>query len=278
MDEEKRRIIVAEIMQWRRSKLLPEQYCDFLMNLYKVDHDEDQVSTKTYKSILPSKPRNWKSWIFTAAIISMLAMVAYSFVMNILVVMQVAVTLVFVVFCYVAGIIYRQRMPLLSNGLCGIASLAMLLAGIFIMRDLDGTQSVHYIFYIAICAFIWLLIGLIGRMRLLQACGLVALLITYSWMLNNQLVEMNWLTLQLSYMPLSLLLLWVGWFIHHRNKQIASVLLLVGLAACIAPELLGMFVPEEPNLFVMQLSFISKLFIGSVIMIITRKKWMEWVV
>jgi hypothetical protein len=277
MDEDKRRIIVAEIMQWRRSKLLPEQYCNFLLNLYKVDHDEDKVDTNKFKSILPSKPRNWKAWILSTVLIALLAFIIYSFVMNNLV-MQVAVTLVFIVFCYVSGILYRHRMPLLSNGLSGIASFAMLIAGIFIMRDLDGTQSVHYIVYIAICALIWLFVGLVGRMRLLQACGLIALLITYSWMLNNPNGDMNWLTLQLSFIPLALLLIWVGWLIHHRNKEIASVLLFVGIAACIAPELFGMFIPKEPDLFVMQLSLISKLLIGSIIMIITRKKWMEWVV
>ena len=34
MDAEKRKMIVREIDHWRRSKLLPEHYCDFLMNLY----------------------------------------------------------------------------------------------------------------------------------------------------------------------------------------------------------------------------------------------------
>jgi hypothetical protein len=39
LDNEKRNLVVKEIEAWRRSKLLPEQYCDFLQNLYLDDSE-----------------------------------------------------------------------------------------------------------------------------------------------------------------------------------------------------------------------------------------------
>ncbi|TCZ75570.1 hypothetical protein E0485_16905 [Paenibacillus albiflavus] len=277
MDEDKRRIIVAEIMQWRRSKLLPEQYCDFLMNLYRLEQSEEKDESKhKYKSILPMKSSNWKAWLLTAIITALLAVVIYSFTMQNLI-MQVAVSVVFVVFCYVVGILLRHRTPIISNGLSGLASLSLLVAGIFILRSTEGTLSEHYIIYIAACALIWFIIGLAGRMRVLQACGLIALLFTYCWLLHNQFGVMNWLNLQLSFVPLALVFIWIGSLIHYRNKQIASVLLLVGIGTWLVPELFGLFIPEASDQFIMQISLIGKLVIGSIIIILSRKNWMKWV-
>ena len=34
MDENRKQIIIKEIGYWKNNKLLPEQYCDFLLALY----------------------------------------------------------------------------------------------------------------------------------------------------------------------------------------------------------------------------------------------------
>lgn len=279
MDEGKRRIIVAEIKQWRQSKLLPEQYCDFLMNLYRSEQEENRVEDKKLKSILPTKPSNWKNWIFIILGIGLLALVILSFtLLNFNLMAQVAVSLMFIVFCYVVGFMLRDRMPLLTYAFCGIGSLALLVFGILVIQGIENTEPFYYISYIAVSAVTWLIIGIFGRMRVLQVCGLIALLFTYGWLLNNQLVEMDWSDLQLSYVPIALLLIWIGWFIHHRSKEIASTLLLVGVMAWIVPELYGMFIQVEPELLVMQASLIGKLFICGLLMFVLRKKWMKWVV
>ena len=34
MNETRKKIIIQEIKYWKKSKLLPEKYCDFLLTLY----------------------------------------------------------------------------------------------------------------------------------------------------------------------------------------------------------------------------------------------------
>ncbi|WP_252508902.1 hypothetical protein [Paenibacillus peoriae] len=53
MDQEKKRaILLHEIEHWRRSRLLPEQYCDFLSNLYREDEDPSQSQNRNNTGLL----------------------------------------------------------------------------------------------------------------------------------------------------------------------------------------------------------------------------------
>lgn len=44
MTTEKKRIIISEIRYWKKNKLLPEHYCDFLITLYAQGEDPDEVA------------------------------------------------------------------------------------------------------------------------------------------------------------------------------------------------------------------------------------------
>ncbi|WP_156323827.1 hypothetical protein [Bacillus sp. JCM 19034] len=44
MRKERKEIVIEEIKHWRKSKLLPEHYCDFLLTLYSEGNDRE---TKT---------------------------------------------------------------------------------------------------------------------------------------------------------------------------------------------------------------------------------------
>lgn len=58
MNEERRQTIVKEIDYWSRSKLLPQQYCDFLLNLY-VDPDQEEDPKKGKLLHAESVRRSW---------------------------------------------------------------------------------------------------------------------------------------------------------------------------------------------------------------------------
>jgi hypothetical protein len=50
--EKKREILLYEIEHWRRSRLLPEQYCDFLSNLYREDENVTQSQSRSNTGLL----------------------------------------------------------------------------------------------------------------------------------------------------------------------------------------------------------------------------------
>lgn len=48
MDDQRKRVIISEIENWRRNHLLPEHYCIFLLNLY-TEGDRPQSSEMARK-------------------------------------------------------------------------------------------------------------------------------------------------------------------------------------------------------------------------------------
>ncbi|MCM3637385.1 hypothetical protein M3152_06580 [Sporosarcina luteola] len=44
MNAQRKKIIMAEINYWKQNKLLPEQYCDFLLTLYTQGDHEQEIS------------------------------------------------------------------------------------------------------------------------------------------------------------------------------------------------------------------------------------------
>lgn len=52
---QKTKLIVNEIKHWRKNKLLPEQYCDFLLALYLQGEEDAHHERSTQKSIISSK-------------------------------------------------------------------------------------------------------------------------------------------------------------------------------------------------------------------------------
>ena len=159
MDAERRKVIVREIENWRRSKLLPAQYCDFLLNLY-VDEMTPKPSSLLGVSATAVTNSSWKIWLSILAGIAALALSALNF-NSFGLPMQIGISSLLVIFCY--AIAYRQfgRAPLLSYVLCGIASIALLLLGIHIMNESGILASTSYVGYLAFCSCVWLVNGFI---------------------------------------------------------------------------------------------------------------------
>ncbi|OCT17139.1 hypothetical protein A8709_24470 [Paenibacillus pectinilyticus] len=275
MDAERRKVIVREIDHWRRSKLLPEHYCDFLMNLY-VDDMTPKPASILGVSATAITNSNWKIWLGFLAVIAALALSALNF-NSFGLPMQIGISTLFVIICY--AIAYRQfgRAPVISYVMCGIASIAMLLLGLHMMDLADIQKSTTYIGYLAFCSCIWLFNGLIGRMAIFQICGWVGLIATYGWLLMQKLTNPAWFSLELSWIPVSIVLIWMAWLAHHTNKQAASVLMLVGGLVWFIPEAMTFLVNIDMSERLIQMSFTAKLVSVGAALFLLRKKWVEWV-
>jgi len=278
MDDEKRRIIIAEIKYWRQHKLLAEQYCDFLLNLYRTEEaNGKQESTGRGGSFASGlKNSNWQAWLAGVASIGLIVFGLLNFA-KLGTPLQIGVSLLFVVCCYGIGLLRRDRAPLVAFGVSGVASLALLLAGMYILREAGMGEPSFIIGYIGISGLIWLFAGIAGRMSVLQFCGWIAMLFAYGWMMQGALT-LNWGMLELCWLPLSFLFIWIGWLLHHRSKRNARVLMIVGVIIWLLPELHGLFVEAADAMPIMQLSLVGKLIVGAIVLYALRKKWIEWVV
>jgi hypothetical protein len=276
MEEDKRKIIVKEIEHWRKSRLLPEQYCDFLLNLYLEDGQE-KTKSRMGVSAASVANSNWKIWVLSMAIVGIISFSALNF-NSFGIPLQIGVSALFVMVCYVFGFQKRKDAPVLSYLLNGVASIFLLFIGLYIMNLHGIDSSFAYVGYLAISSTIWLLSGLLERMTVLQFCGLVGLLGAYGWLLVQKLQNPMWWPLQLSWLPVSVFFIWLAWLVHHKRKDAAGVSFVVGCLTWYAPEGISFLTDVDATSQVIQLSFMIKLLAAGIGLFALRKKWVEWVI
>ncbi|GAA3403823.1 hypothetical protein ACFFNY_03020 [Paenibacillus hodogayensis] len=273
MEQEKRKIIVQEIEHWRRGKLLPEHYCDFLLNLYDLNPEErdTRVLGVSKNSIKNSGWLNWLLGFGFAALIVYIAIHFNSFPIS----MQILAVLVIVGACYGVGCYYARKTPIIGYSLVGAGSIALLGAGFYLLRAYGLDEPDLMLAYVAFCSFVWILIGLFARMGLFHYCGWIGLILVYAWLLHEQ-VELDWAGAQMSWLPVCIVFGWLGWLLHRTNKTTGAVLLLVSFTLWWTPEVYAWYAGGVSGQL-LQLSFLAKLVLAGGLLFGLRKKWIEWV-
>jgi hypothetical protein len=276
MEDDKRKIVVKEIEHWRRSKLLPEQYCDFLMNLYLEDGRDKPKSLMGFSADSVTNS-SWKIWLLVLAIIGIISFSALNF-NSFGIAMQIGISGLLVVAGYVFG--FRKRNdapPLVANLLCAITSIFLLFIGLYLMRIHEINAANTNVAYIAFCSFIWLLSGIGTRLKALQFSGWIVLLGTYGWLLVEKLQSPIWWPLEFSWLPVSVFFIWMAWLVHHKSKEVSGSLFFVGFLALFAPEVISFLTDVEASSQAIQLSFLTKFIAAGAVLYAFRKKWIEWV-
>ncbi|MEX2462419.1 MAG: hypothetical protein WD469_14155 [Paenibacillaceae bacterium] len=273
MDAEKRRIIVYEIEHWRKNKLLPEHLCDFLLNLYLADPAD---RPKKWGSISPSSIRNsnWKVWILVFGGLGLISFVALNF-NSFQIPMQISISILVILLCYMVGGVSRIKNPTLSYLTLAVGSILLLNIGIFLLHKHEADMRM-IVAYTVVCSIIWMVTGITSRMPIFHVGGWLILILVYGWVLNQHIETFDWLGLQMSWVPVSIVLLWLGWLFHHNNKQMGAVLLLVGFLVWFIPDVYGLLLTNLPR-NELQLSLMLRIIVAGILLFSLRKKWTEWV-
>lgn len=273
MELEKRKIIAQEIEHWRRSKLLPEHYCDFLLNLYDLNPAErdSRVWGVSKNSI---KNSSWKNWLFGFGFAALAAYIVLHF-NSFPFPLQMFTALGIVVGCYAAGLWYMRKSPVVGYMLTGAGSIALLGAGFALLRAYGMDEAPLMIAYVAFCSLVWIAIGIFARMGLFHYCGWIGLLLVYAWLLNER-AELDWVGAQLGWLPICVLFAWLGWLLHRASKSTGAVLLLVSFTVWWMPEAYSLYAGNA-NESLLQLLLLGKLIVAGSLLFGLRKKWIEWV-
>ncbi|GIP39626.1 hypothetical protein J31TS4_29060 [Paenibacillus sp. J31TS4] len=273
MEPDKRDYLIQEIRQWRRSKLLPEHYCDFLLNLYAAEPEE---KTASWHGLTPAELRGMKgtSWFAIIGLIGIICYLGFHFtsfsqpMQTILLLAGSAIGLAF-------GYRFRARKSVLARIGFGLGALLVLYAGLDYLQA-QGASAWVVAGFTAVCAVGWMLLGLMSGIGLFHFAGWVVLLLVYGWLLYRYIPAFNWPLTQMAWLPPSAVMLWSGWLLHHKNRAPAGVLFFIGVLLWFAPELFGMLLPEVRG-GIVQASFLVKLAAAGVVLFAFRKKWTEWV-
>ncbi|PZD93924.1 hypothetical protein DNH61_20740 [Paenibacillus sambharensis] len=274
MDQERRTVIIREIDYWRRNKLLPDQYCDFLLNLYAVQDQERTPSGWTGKAATAVQKSSGKHWLLAFGAFSLICLVALYFnAFHPL--LQTALSLTVVTFLLSYG--QRKRAVNESAGLSiiGIGILYKLGIGLYMLHLHDIQAWGWTAAFLAGCSVFWIIFGMGAGIPLLHLGGWVAAILVYALLLAKNTADPAWYEVQLYWVPVAFVFGWFSWFVHRWSKPASAVLLLTGVLLWFMPEVHAAIILAEQDWIQVQL--IVKIGLGGTMLFFLRKHWIAWV-
>jgi hypothetical protein len=269
---EKRDTIINEIEYWRQNRLLPEQYCDFLSNLYDdeaASKDSNPISLKNLQQ------GSIKVWLFGFGIISLIFLISIYFSVFPWP-LQIATALSVLIICYGYAAVFRKRNKMISLLLTGIGSVLTLGFGLWLIDlhhlDPDFWRPI----LIGGCGLLWCVLGFVLRIGLLQYCGFAFWALLYAGFFGGARPEASILELELLWLPLCVLMIWLSWLLHHRISGVAGVYFAVGATIWLLPELDALMLRQDYPKWISFLLLV-KIAAELALLFVFRKKWIAWV-
>ncbi len=316
MDDQRKKVIISEIENWRKNHLLPEHYCIFLLKLYTAgEHQVTPVkpdyigrtaaatpvaaasqsgdvtygmagegSGSRYAQTAGGSPRvgmaqniSWKmvlSWFLGASVIASLILLAFHF-NGFSPLMQIAIFAVSTLFFYILGLFFRRRNAGISQLFLAISFFILTVGGLYMIRQLDLNQSVLLLFLTVVCV-LWLGNGLFFRLGYYLYGGLLGLGLMYGFATIGRVSSgYTWWSVELYWIPISLLMMGLGFLLHERNHQLAGALAISGLLLFFGAEVQSLYISKAKHEVIQLLLFI-KVFVGSALFFLTRQYWFSW--
>lgn len=164
-----------------------------------------------------------------------------------------------------------------AYALLGIGSIMMLWSGQYLLKAQGYGESAWLVGFLVFCSLVWLLMGLILNLGILQFSGWLGIVMVYGWLVHAQVAGAHWLPIQLLWLPLTLFFIWIGWLLTQRQKSVGFIYCIVGLLLWFVADAYLIFVSEHDHIW-MQVVLVIKIGITIATLYAFRKKWTEWVV
>ena len=172
MDENRKQIIIKEIGYWKKNKLLPEQYCNFLLALYTEGTGLNEKSNKS---------KNEKKVFLWLLIIPIIVFIVYFTELSLI--LQIVFAIVFILIG-IYLIFYLKRNGLLFHIPLIISALLLLYVSVELtLTNFPKSTIILYSILMVNC-FIWLVGGWKFKQIYFTISGVLGLLlITISMMI-----------------------------------------------------------------------------------------------
>ena len=165
MNENRKKIILNEIQYWKQNKMLPEQYCDYLLTLYSGGNP----------AVEKQKTKGWilKSLLFLAAV-SITVFVIYftelSFILQIAFLLLLGTA---------SGIsfIYFLKKGIVSHLSLILTAFLLLMGSVEIASDVFSLKHIPLAILVAVNCLAWLIVGKKLRILYFFISGIAGLVI-----------------------------------------------------------------------------------------------------
>ncbi|MBB6675293.1 hypothetical protein [Cohnella nanjingensis] len=273
LDEDRKKWVVREIETWRRGKLLPEQYCDFLQNLY-LDDLTDRPKGAFGEAVRRVGQASGKQWLLVIVIFSLICLVVLHF-SAFPAALQIAIAGLGTAGFVGLGAWWRERLPARGLLLIGAGMLYLFGTGMAVLSIHGWTSGTGPIVLLALSSIVWIGCGIALRFAVLHGLGWLGMIGLYGWMLSRQVPDPSWLEVQVFWLPAALLFVWLSWFTHVKLRAAGAVMFATALILWFMPEVYSALLNIDRAWI--QLEFLVKIAIAGIGMFRLRKQWMEWV-
>jgi hypothetical protein len=160
---QKTNIIINEIRFWKQNKMLPDQYCDYLLALYNQGNDTEEPGRE------PSK--HMRAYFLSALLIALIPFSLFViYFTELSFVLQTAILAGFVVLLIFTGIYYSNKEMVLPVIYITTALIILIYTVYLTDKVFQGGKLITYIVLFCNC-FLWSLTGLYLRLLYLTLAG-----------------------------------------------------------------------------------------------------------
>jgi len=150
MEDNRKTVIIQEILYWKQNKMLPEHYCDYLLTLYTEGNriEEEKLPRQKEKHYISSAI----FLLFIPITVGFLYFTELSFIL------QMAISLIFLIIS-AAGIYYYQVKGLGNDIPVTVAAFIVLLFSVKAVLEYFPEQIIFLYIILAINCIIWFWVG-----------------------------------------------------------------------------------------------------------------------
>lgn len=185
-DQEKKKIIISEIAFWKNNHLLPEHYCDFLMQLYTEGNSLSEDREKAFEEnaiLKKEKPALSKIILMTITAALILAIIALMFLFNErLVWLPIALGIIVLI----GIVVFIVKTPLnkeLTTTLAYASGALMLFAtSIRVVGELTSNQPIALLSVLILNCVIWLVVGRLLKQVYFTISGILGFVIILTYL------------------------------------------------------------------------------------------------
>ncbi|MFD1736584.1 hypothetical protein ACFSCX_08395 [Bacillus salitolerans] len=173
MNKHRKEIIMNEIEYWKKSRLLPEQYCDFLLTLYSEGEHESKNGHKTRKFSMSAWLQYLPFFIMLGLPISFLFVYFTEFNF----VLQITIKSLIMGISIILSIVYWKKNRLYLTFFLVFSLLLFFLNTVFLTEYFFGRSAYIIGTVIVFHCVIWYLIGRLSKLTYLRVSGIAALIL-----------------------------------------------------------------------------------------------------
>lgn len=174
LEDTRKRVIVKEIQYWKTHRLLPKEYCDFLLALY-TEGEEDVTSDK---KAFPHK--SWFTFICVIILLSLLpSSVLVIYFTEISMLMQIGLHLIFLTFT-AFGYWYFKKANSIYVHIAIIVFLLILFIFSVYLVQISAQQMILLHITVLLNCILWIFAGVWKKVFYLIASGIIGIVM---WLL-----------------------------------------------------------------------------------------------